>query len=171
MTADNKRALTSLGVSLVLSFAYAANAVYADEGRGHGSGPSNAQTEIVQTTCPVLTGSKINPAIYTEYKGKKVYFCCSTCKATFERSPEKYVSRLPQFSDPGHSEEKEGRHFNLGSLVRPFGIATLTLLALTACAGLFRRKNPKLLLKWHKRLAFATVALALCHALLVLLFH
>lgn len=55
---------------------------------------SSAVTE--QTTCPVMGGT-INPDIFTEYKGKKVYFCCPSCKDIFEKDPEKYISKLPQF--------------------------------------------------------------------------
>jgi YHS domain-containing protein len=51
-----------------------------------------------QTTCPVMGGA-INKNIFTEYKGKKVYFCCPSCKEAFEKEPEKYLSNLPQFSD------------------------------------------------------------------------
>ena len=51
---------------------------------------------IEQTTCPVM-GKAINKEFYTEYKGKKVYFCCPACKDTFEKDPEKYISKLPQF--------------------------------------------------------------------------
>jgi YHS domain-containing protein len=58
---------------------------------------SNAvAVEIEQTTCPVM-GGKINKEIFTEYQGKKVYFCCAQCKADFEKEPEKYLSKLPQF--------------------------------------------------------------------------
>jgi YHS domain-containing protein len=52
---------------------------------------------IEQTDCPVMGGA-INKAIFTEYKGKKVYFCCSPCKEKFEQEPEKYIAKLPQFS-------------------------------------------------------------------------
>jgi len=51
-----------------------------------------------QTTCPVMGGA-INPDIFTEHKGKKVYFCCPSCKGKFEQEPEKYTSKLPQFKD------------------------------------------------------------------------
>ena len=51
---------------------------------------------IEQTTCPIM-GTAINKALFTEYKGKKVYFCCSPCKEKFEQEPEKYVAKLPQF--------------------------------------------------------------------------
>lgn len=49
-----------------------------------------------QTTCPVMKGP-IDKEIFVEYKGKKVYFCCASCKAEFDKDPEKYVKDLPQF--------------------------------------------------------------------------
>ena len=52
---------------------------------------------VEQTTCPVMGGA-INRNLYTEYKGKKVYFCCPSCKGEFEKNPEKYISKLPQFA-------------------------------------------------------------------------
>jgi YHS domain-containing protein len=54
--------------------------------------------ETVQQTCPVM-GGDINPELYTEYKGKKVYFCCKGCKEKFEANPEEYLSKLPQFEE------------------------------------------------------------------------
>ncbi len=57
----------------------------------------SAQTAIVQTRCPVMD-AKINPKLFTIYKGKKVYFCCKGCKAVFEKNPEKYLKKLPQFA-------------------------------------------------------------------------
>jgi YHS domain-containing protein len=53
-----------------------------------------ASTE--QTLCPV-TGDKIDKNVFVEYKGKKVYFCCAMCKGQFEKDPEKYIAKLPQF--------------------------------------------------------------------------
>ena len=29
----------------------------------------------------------------SEYKGKIYYFCCSGCKKTFDKQPEKYLSQ------------------------------------------------------------------------------
>jgi len=52
---------------------------------------------IEQTTCPVMEGNKIDKNVFVEYKGKKVYFCCAACKEVFEKDPEKYVAKLPQF--------------------------------------------------------------------------
>lgn len=56
---------------------------------------ANAATE--QKLCPVM-GNPIDKQFYTEYKGKKVYFCCPMCKPEFEKNPEKYIGKLPQFA-------------------------------------------------------------------------
>jgi hypothetical protein len=42
---------------------------------------------------------------------------------------------------------------------------------LTVCFGFFMKKNPKVLLNWHKRLAYVTIIAASCHATLVMLAH
>ena len=49
-----------------------------------------------QEMCPIM-GQPINKELYTEYKGKKVYFCCEGCKEKFEANPEQYLAKLPQF--------------------------------------------------------------------------
>ena len=49
-----------------------------------------------QTMCPVMGGA-VNKDIFVEYQGKKVYFCCPACVSEFEKNPEKYLSKLPQF--------------------------------------------------------------------------
>ncbi len=67
----------------------------------HASMMSESAKEVVsaieQTDCPVMGGA-INKALFTEYEGKKVYFCCSGCKPKFEAEPEKYIAKLPQFN-------------------------------------------------------------------------
>jgi YHS domain-containing protein len=46
-----------------------------------------------------MDGNPINKELYTEYKGKKVYFCCPGCEDKFKADPEKYITKLPQFKD------------------------------------------------------------------------
>jgi YHS domain-containing protein len=53
---------------------------------------------VEQTMCPVMEGNKIDKNVFVEYQGKKVYFCCAQCKAAFEKEPEKYLAKLPQFA-------------------------------------------------------------------------
>jgi len=46
-----------------------------------------------QTTCPVM-GGKINKDVYSDYEGKRVYFCCTSCIPEFKKDPAKYVKKL-----------------------------------------------------------------------------
>jgi len=54
--------------------------------------------EMEQTTCPVMGGA-INKALFVEYQGKKVYFCCGGCPDAFKADPQKYIAKLPQFQN------------------------------------------------------------------------
>ncbi len=58
-----------------------------------------AAPEMLQTICPVM-GNPIDPTIFVEYKGKKVYFCCRGCDKKFMENPEQYLAKLPQFQEP-----------------------------------------------------------------------
>jgi YHS domain-containing protein len=48
-----------------------------------------------QTTCPVL-GGNVDKNVYADYQGKRIYFCCSGCDATFKKDPEKYMKKLQE---------------------------------------------------------------------------
>lgn len=49
--------------------------------------------------CPVMPEEKADPEITTTYLGKTVAFCCDMCWKKFRGNPERYLARLPQFSD------------------------------------------------------------------------
>ena len=51
-----------------------------------------------QALCPVM-GGKINKAIFTDYNGKRIYFCCPPCVKAFESDPEKYMKALEKMSN------------------------------------------------------------------------
>ena len=55
-------------------------------------GPTGAP-EIAQKFCPVM-GQPIDPDIYVERDGRKVYFCCQMCVDTFKKDPETYMKKL-----------------------------------------------------------------------------
>ncbi len=63
-------------------------------GDTHSQGVSAAEKpsshEIAQKTCPVM-GNPINPDIYVDYKGRRIYFCCKACISAFKKNPEKYL--------------------------------------------------------------------------------
>jgi len=37
---------------------------------------------------------KIDKKVYTDYQGKRVYFCCSQCQKDFQKDPAGYVKKL-----------------------------------------------------------------------------
>jgi YHS domain-containing protein len=55
-----------------------------------------------QATCPVM-GGQINKEFYSDYEGKRVYFCCPACIPEFKKDPAKYVKKL---EDQGIALEK-----------------------------------------------------------------
>lgn len=141
-----------------------------------------ASRVVEQTTCPVMLGNKVDPSIYVDYEGKRVFFCCDVCKDTFEQDPNKYLDELPQFGEPvtdmGSEEHHHGDELSsraagprLHRFTAPLGIATFSLLVLTLCIGLLRRKLKRRFLAVHRTLAFATIVVAALHALTVLLGH
>jgi len=125
--------------------------------------------------CPVMPENRVNPEVYYDYKGRRIYFCCLSCRSAFKKNPEEYVSRLPQFAQTlphiDHVRGHGGAEAGLTRFIKPMGVTTMSLLVLTVVAGLFRRRNAKLLLKWHKRLGITTVISAIIHATLVLVAH
>ena len=46
-----------------------------------------------QTLCPVM-GNPINHEVYTDYEGKRIYFCCAGCDSTFLENPDKYLKQM-----------------------------------------------------------------------------
>jgi YHS domain-containing protein len=50
--------------------------------------------EKVQTACPVMEGNKIDKALFRDYKGQRIYFCCGACPPQFDKDPDKYVKKL-----------------------------------------------------------------------------
>ncbi|MBL7141184.1 MAG: YHS domain-containing protein [Planctomycetes bacterium] len=50
---------------------------------------------IAQKTCPVM-GSPINPEIYVDYQGRRIYFCCAGCPETFTKDPETYIAKVDE---------------------------------------------------------------------------
>ena len=53
----------------------------------------NPPKQSYQTNCPVMAG-KIDKKIHADYKGKRVYFCCSGCLDEFKKDPDKYIKKL-----------------------------------------------------------------------------
>lgn len=61
-----------------------------------------------QEICPVM-GGKINKSVYTDYNGKRIYFCCTACPEPFKKDPEKYIKKM----------EAEGVEFEKAPMAKP----------------------------------------------------
>jgi len=50
-------------------------------------------TGKAQTLCPV-SGKAIKKDVYTDYNGKRIYFCCPGCSDDFDKDPARYVQQM-----------------------------------------------------------------------------
>ncbi|MDH7599723.1 MAG: YHS domain-containing protein [Sedimentisphaerales bacterium] len=106
-----KKCLSSIGVVTLLMILLAGCSKKEQPGPAHQPAPEKAPVPeanqpvspntpgaaaIEQTDCPVM-GGPIDRNIFVEYQCKKVYFCCEACKEAFNKEPEKYLAKLPQF--------------------------------------------------------------------------
>lgn len=85
------------------------------QGHQHGHDPSHAHhdgdgsphehhekaagEETSQDTCPVM-GGVIDPDVFVEHEGHRIYLCCRRCIDKFKADPDKYLAR------PSGHEEK-----------------------------------------------------------------
>ena len=73
-----KKALVAFALVAALAFAFGS--------------PVDAK-EPNQEKCPVLS-SPVNKKIYTDYQGKRIYFCCPPCIQEFKKNPDKYMKQF-----------------------------------------------------------------------------
>ena len=72
-----------LVLPLALTLAFSGLAPAADK-------PAQANA---QSDCPVM-GGKIDKKVYADYKGKRIYFCCTGCVDEFKKDPEKFMKKM-----------------------------------------------------------------------------
>ena len=72
-----------------------------EEAKGGGQSPlSTAEAvKVTQKTCPVMGGT-VDPNVFVDHEGRRVYFCCPGCKGTFRKDPGKYLSKLDAAAEP-----------------------------------------------------------------------
>jgi YHS domain-containing protein len=63
--------------------------------------------ENIQTKCPVSGEDLENKKVYLDYEGRRIFFCCSKCKAMFnEKDAMKYLKKMEE-TMPKPAEKKE----------------------------------------------------------------
>lgn len=106
------RAIATLAVLSSVGFVMPAMAH--DEQPDSHTDAAQANPSIKQTHCPVTPTEEIDPEVYTDYKGQRIYFCCERCKVKFNKDPEQYVARLntQQVSEPVSTDSVPDAHFD-----------------------------------------------------------
>jgi len=46
-----------------------------------------------QEKCPVM-GFDITRELFTDYRNKRIYFCCPSCPLDFKKNPEIYIKQM-----------------------------------------------------------------------------
>lgn len=59
------------------------------------------------TLCPVTTDEPVDPAFFTSFEGRTVYFCCRRCRTKFEADPALYLANLPPLPAPDAASDTE----------------------------------------------------------------
>lgn len=76
-----------------------------------------SDSTTAQTVCPVTPSEPIDPSIFTDYEGVRVFFCCQRCRRSFEADPQKYLSNLTSFGEPAgyvHADQGGDGHADHG---------------------------------------------------------
>jgi Cu(I)/Ag(I) efflux system membrane fusion protein len=56
-------------------------------------GPAAGAASRRQTHCPVM-GGEIDPKVFVDHKGMRIYFCCPGCDTKFKKDPEAYIAKM-----------------------------------------------------------------------------
>ncbi|MEW5796043.1 MAG: YHS domain-containing protein [Candidatus Zixiibacteriota bacterium] len=67
----------------------------------------------IQTTCPVSGEALEDKDIYTDYEGRRIYFCCKKCTSMFAETPQKFLKAMDapaNVEPPAHKEDHSGHH-------------------------------------------------------------
>jgi len=81
--------MKTLSLLLVLSFV----AMFVPNTSAENLHDHTATDLKTQTTCPVM-GGDIDPSLYVDVEGKRIYVCCSGCISKIKSEPEKYIKKL-----------------------------------------------------------------------------
>ncbi|MFH1699698.1 MAG: hypothetical protein ABIE07_03840 [Candidatus Zixiibacteriota bacterium] len=76
---------------LIAAVLFMASAIFAGEAEKE---PAKKEFKK-QTNCPVM-GGKINPEIYTDIQGQRVYHCCPMCSKSLKEDPDKYFKKAAE---------------------------------------------------------------------------
>lgn len=107
-----KTAKTAVLCTALLALAGLLVAGCQKEGEAPTSPGAGAKPEIAQKTCPVMGGA-IDPNIFVDHNGRRIYFCCPACVETFKADPEKYIAKVDEQLKGSGAATQGGKPENL----------------------------------------------------------
>lgn len=70
----------------------------------------NVLFENTQTNCPV-SGEKLEKKeAFTDYAGRRIYFCCEGCEGPFVKDAQKYLSAMDSKVDEKEEKKEQSAH-------------------------------------------------------------
>lgn len=73
--------------------------------------PAEAPPVLTNTICPVMEDEPVDPEIFVEYEGRRVYLCCDRCLRRFEANPDRYAEALARVMPvAGPTAHAQGEH-------------------------------------------------------------
>jgi YHS domain-containing protein len=66
----------------------------------------------VQKTCPVSGETLEDRTVYSNFEGRRIYFCCQKCRDKFDNDPQEYLKKMdaPTKGDKPATESHDGDH-------------------------------------------------------------
>ncbi len=61
---------------------------------GHGGEHVEALPAGANQMCPVMPDEKVDPSLYVEYKGKRIYVCCKKCVKRVKEDPAAWYAKV-----------------------------------------------------------------------------
>lgn len=57
--------------------------------------------EPTNAVCPVMEGEPVDPEIFTDFDGRRIWFCSDVARELFLAAPEDYLKNLPELAPTG----------------------------------------------------------------------
>ena len=57
-----------------------------------------------------MLGNPIDPSLFIDHEGQRIYFCCKMCVSMFSENPQEYMPNLPKASSTDHGDEAAHDH-------------------------------------------------------------
>ena len=72
----------------------------------------------IQKTCPVSGETLEDRTVYSDFEGRRVYFCCQKCRDKFDDNPQEYLKKMdapskgdkPATENHGADHGQDGHH-------------------------------------------------------------